>query len=350
MLFGYPISATAGNWLHDCLNEMITQIHADIDAGRTHLVWPNNIPASYKLRISSRTGLRDRIDLYKNGVSALSDTDRRRILLALSRQNEIKKLLSRSRNCETLEALPESIRGAISSLFEFSFDLLTDLKIRDPHYKIIYDAIEDRVCPFCGYETFDSPEGPREALDHYLLKDKYPFAAANLNNLVPMGNKCNSRYKLVQDILYKDSGARRRAFFPYNLIKVNITLQASKPFGGEADKPKWKVGFKRDTEEVKTWNDVFKIKERYIRDILNPEYEGLLRGFSSWCKSTGSAIRTKKQVINAIGRYVRFLEDEGISNKAFLKAAVFRMLEKHCKKGNVRLIKIMTDLAKSSIS
>ena len=43
MLFGYPIAATAENWLHECLVEMVQTIHANHanhDGRQVALAWP----------------------------------------------------------------------------------------------------------------------------------------------------------------------------------------------------------------------------------------------------------------------------------------------------------------------
>src|SRR5262249_39806605 len=155
-------------------------------------------------------------------------------------------------------------------LFSFAFTLLSDFGVRDTMYEHIYDAIPEKVCPFCGCETFDSPRGPREALDHYLAKSIYPCAAANLQNLVPMGTKCNSRYKLSKDIIRTAAG-RRRAFFPYGTDVATISLLDSIPFAGASgDAPEWRVTFSPAVQEVETWNQVFGIETRFSRDELGP--------------------------------------------------------------------------------
>ena len=92
------------------------------------------------------------------------------------------------------------------------------------------------MCPFCGCEYFDAPGAPREDLDHYLPKSLYPFAAANLRNLVPMGMKCNERYKLAQDILRDAAGVRRRSFDPYAERQIKVILDNSVPLAARTAK------------------------------------------------------------------------------------------------------------------
>jgi len=350
MLFGYPLAATAENWLHDCLSEILQVIHTCIDAGTPLPVWPDMIPELYRNRLHRRTGLRDRLSVYQIAVAKLAPVERSRILQAFNDQNKIALLLSCQCECEAITDLPPAIHASVKALFEFAFSLLTDLEIRDKHYKAIYDATSYHICPFCGCEYFDAPGAPREALDHYLPEHKYSFAAANLRNLVPMGNKCNSRYKLAQDILRKDDGTRRKSFDPYDQGTVTISLDNSQPFAGTIGRtgeplPKWEIDFSSNTEEVTTWDDVFHVRERYERDVLNEAFNNWLNGFRSWCRDPRKNIPNSDQEwVDEIEAYAIYHESLGFEDRAFLKAAVFRMLHIHCKNGDERLIKFIKEV------
>ncbi len=200
------------------------------------------------------------------------------------------------------------------------------------------------MCPFCGDENFSSlgSQGSRrEALDHYLLKDSYPFAAANLRNLVPMGYKCNSQYKNTTDILYRSDRRRRRAFDPYNHGTIIVSLDNSQPFAGTRGEmreplPQWEIDFGSDSEEVDTWNDIFHIRDRYT-NVLNDEFKSWLVTFCKKCKRKNNA-NSDQELMDALKCYAEDLELDGFAERAFLKAAVFRMLHLHCQKGNQRLI------------
>jgi hypothetical protein len=281
VLYGYPIEATAENWLHDCLCEIIQTIHTNLQASHSIPDWPDIIPEKYRSKLRRRTGLQDRLEIYRTSVESLAPLERDRVTQALIDQNEIACLLSCTHHCENINDLPQSIHKPVKDLFSFSFDLLTDLEIRDNHYRKIYEAIQ-HICPFCGCEYFDAPiphrkvdssSERREALDHYLAESKYSFAAANLRNLVPMGHKCNSSYKLAQDILYNDDGSRRKSFDPYNHTGVKISLDNSQPFAGaNGTVPQWQIEFEPATEEITTWDTVFKIRERFKNNVLDPDF------------------------------------------------------------------------------
>jgi hypothetical protein len=351
VLFGYPVAATAENWLHECLREMLHSIHASLEAGQVPQAWPHIIPTAYRTELRRRPGLRDRLTAYQNVCMDLSPAERTRLLLAFNSQNNIAQLLSCASDCEAIGDLPQPIRQPASDLFEFAFNLLSDLGIRDRQYTIIYDAAPHHVCPFCGCEFFDAPGAPHEALDHYLAESKYPFAGANLRNLVPMGDKCNSRYKLAQDILWRDDGVRRRSFDPYNHAGVKISLNNSEPFAGaDGQLPDWQIEFDPATEECNTWDQVFAVRERYKRDVLDPSFKGWLGSFGSWFRrSAGIVPATDQDLAQTIRRYVDNLEDMGLSGRDFLRVPVFQMLRKYCDDGDQRLLALIRDLVTGAI-
>lgn len=346
MLFGYPLAATQNNWLHECVLEAIETVHELVDAKERYPAWPKILPIAYQAALNSRTGLRDRIKAYNIALRQLSSkSERDAVLAAVTDQNRIADLLSNASSCAALDALPVAIHEAVTSLFDFSFALLTDFKIRDEHYKAIYDSAIEHVCPFCGTEYFDAPGAPREALDHYLAKSRYPFAAVNLRNLVPMGHKCNSNYKLAVDLLYDSGGVRRVAFDPYNHTKIGVVLDDSDPFDGSTPNiPKWTIKFEPDAPAVSTWDAVFSIRVRYQRDHLDEGYSAWLREFRNWARSAERHGDTDAGLLDALTRFEQYCADNGMRDKAFLKAAVFRMLRLHCEQEHDRLKQFLRDL------
>ena len=296
MLYCYPVAATADNWFHNCLCEILRTIHADLKAGETPPEWPDIIPGEYRERLRSRTGLRDRLMKYVVALNNLTSIEQDRVLCALENENRIPELLTCRCDCDSLYDLPKLIREPAKDLFKFSYELLTELGIRDTHFNAIYHAAPYPICPFCGCEYFDAPGAPRHDLDHYIAKEYYPFAAANLRNLVPMGDRCNSSYKHRQDMLKRGDGTRRRAFDPYGIETVEISLDNSEPFAGADGRlPRWEIEFNRDNEEAGTWDEVFHIRERYKRDVLDRSFNNWLRGFTSWCRSLRKYLRRIKK-------------------------------------------------------
>jgi hypothetical protein len=345
MLFGYPISATEENWLHECLYEILQLIHTCVETGKPLPKWPELIPEAHRDILQGRPALRNKLNAYEKALAKLGIKKRKQVLQALNDQNEIAFLLCCQHNCEAINDLPKTIRKPVMDLFAYAFDILTGLGVRDSQYKAIYEVMRHRVCPFCGCEPFKALGSRREALDHYLLESKYPFAASNLRNLVPMCHTCNSGYKLSQDMLYRNDGTRRKSFDPYNCTGTRLSLEQSQPFAGTVTPigqlPRWQIEFEPNTEEVLTWNQVFHIRERYQNDVLDAEFKTWLRDFNSWCKSAKFLPTSNQELLDAINRYATLYELMGISERAFLKAAVFRMLHTHCEQGNQQLISFL---------
>lgn len=352
MLFGYLIDPSSENWLHECLYDILNSIHDSLKTGKILPDWPKIIPETYRKKLQKRTGLKERLSNYQTNLRQLSITEQDFILEALNEQNNISQLLSCQQvDCKTIDDLPLVIREPIKSIFEFAFDLLGELEIRDRHYHKIYKQITHHVCPFCGYEKFSSPEigSKREELDHYLLKKSYPFAGANLYNLIPMGHKCNSQYKHEKNILYKKDGTRRKAFDPYNHTQeIQLSLNKSEPFEGNSLEdgkeplPKWKIEFIPHSDEIDTWDDVFDIRGRYIRDQLNAEFSSWLEIFGKKCQLRNIS-GSNQDLLDEINLYAQGLESEGFANEAFLKAAVFRMIYFHCQNGDQKLMQLIRD-------
>ena len=346
MLFGYPLAATHNNWLHDCLCEAVRTVHSMVDAGKPYPAWPQILPTAYQAKLRRRTGLRDRLEAYDAAIRQLGKADQDLVLKALEDENRVSDLLTGASDCTAIDGLPKVVREPVEALFGFAFSLLTDLDVRDEHYRAIYGAALEHMCPFCGTEYFDAPGAPREDLDHYLLKSRYPFAAANLRNLVPMGHRCNSSYKLVSDLLRRADGSRRVAFDPYNHpTRLSVVLDKSEPFGGATENtPRWEIRFTPHSDAVQTWDEVFSVRERYRRDHLDALFPSWLRVFGKWVRQAGLHADTDDALVAALRKYEEFWAENGMQDRAFLKAAVFRMLRRHCELGHSRLIEQLRNL------
>jgi hypothetical protein len=351
MFFGYPIAATADNWLHECLVAIVTALHARLDAGLHPAAWPAIIPAAHRPRLRSRTGLRDRLTAYTGAVQGLTPAQRAQVLTCLTQQNAIADLVSEASDCECVTELPEAIREPANDLFVFAFKLLAELEVRDAQYAIIYNTIGSKVCPFCAMEYFDAPGAPREDLDHYLAVSRYPFAAANLRNLTPMGMKCNERHKGDGDILRDEAGIRRQSFDPYVDREIRISLINSVPFGqADGQTPQWQIEFVPDSPECITWNSVFDVRTRITRDALNPSFKSWLGAFAAWfVKRKGLGNTSDERIITALREYAEDVALLGLTAREFLRIPVFQMIEHHCSNGDNRLIELIRDVVTKAV-
>jgi hypothetical protein len=363
MFFAYPETATNENWVHECLIAMVKDVHVQLEANASPTKWPNCFPANHRKALKLRRSLKTLRDNYAAALVQLdSPFTRLRVLRCMSEQNEIHSLLSGASTCERLQDLPTVIRPPIEGIFEFGFDLIKELGIRDRHYCCIYDKMPFRDCPFCGTEPFDAPVGtqPRlkpkvikvsEDLDHYLPRSHYPFAAANLRNLAPAGRKCNG-VKSAQDPIRTANNTTCIAFDPYSHEPVDMSLIESAPFGAsDGESPAWLIKFVPEVPECATWDRVYNIRERWITNDLTPQFNGWLNGFAMWAATRLPKDQIERALlIDGLGH---FIEDEKISQRTGrerFRVKVMEMLHHHCRNGNERLLDFLKDLVEMAIS
>lgn len=358
MLTCYPIEAANENWLHDSIVEIINVVHIKLDAHQAlpncQAEWealvPNTLSAENRDNLIKARGVRDRIFTYKDSVSNLNQADRKMVFSALEGQNQIADLVSGIRNIDDIDIVYPNVKTAAHNLFVFCYGKLSDFEVRDRQYQIIFDYLETKICPFCGIERVMNPEETAQDQDHYLAKSIYPFAAVNMRNLVPMCRCCNRDYKKNIDMLRTTDGQRRIAFDPYACVPPTISLlnsiideTISPPI------PNWHITFMPNTEQVATWDDVFSIRARYKRDILDKHFSIWLRGLASKCEKDRKrnliqANFTTDDVRNVLVNYKEDKSDLPNTGMAgFLEPLVFDFLLSQFDQGNERIIQLIKD-------
>ncbi len=331
MLFTYDVRANADNWIHTSIISLIRTALVEIDANRNYNAWPEMLPAGSRTRLETRTSLRDRTLTFLEAYKSLDVHQRQLVKTAMDDQNDLQALFQNTKRCLTLAELPQPIQGPVLDLFTAAFNLLTPLKLRDQQYKKIYKKMVDMVCPFCGCEPLDPPGLKRNDLDHYLAKTIYPFAAVNLNNLAPMGDRCNKSYKKSQDMLTTSGGLPRKCADPFRGPTATVSLSRSTPFKRKKGiLPSWRIDLEIDDEEVRTWESVFSIRRRWSKAVLDQEYLGWLREFGRWSKGSWIPANLKSSIPELLDLYIDSSIPEKFSDRSFLKRAVFAMLRSKC--------------------
>lgn len=332
MLSVYPIAATAENWVHEALAEKVRRAVAALDEGRPTPLWADDVPAD----LQNREALSARYEEFCVAAGRLGPRQRAKIVGALEAQNNIPAVFDGVTPCPRLETLPARVRTSIKDLFAAGFDTLKALKVRDRQFATIFTSPNGKYCPFCGIEPFEAPGLAREDLDHYLPKHLYPLAGANLRNLAPMGSKCNSAYKLSQDVICDGTGQRRRCFDPYGDQHAQVSLVGSRPFEGNVvdpfPLPAWQIDLLGEPDKVATWDQVFRIRLRYEGKV-NAHFRDWVEQFAVWCDREVGDIVTRGQVVDALDRYMLavLLRDHG--EAAHLKRGTFEMLRLRCQEG-----------------
>jgi len=336
VLFSYSPIGYQDNWLHDTIMQMLASDFMRIDLGKKPSGWPTCIPAARRDDLKSRRSLRDSRVVLLKAYLVLDPAERTLVTDAITQQNAIPQLFGANTPCMSLTDLPEISREPIKKFFECAFGLLTGLGLRDDNYKLVYDALDYKICAFCGVEILDAPEQKRESLDHYLPIAIYPFAGVDFRNLSPMGTKCNSRYKLKQDIIIEPAtGNRRLCNDPYNSPALTLSLVDSEPFFGNRVKlsncPKWVVNWQGgDPAKLKTWEDVFAISSRYVASSLDPNFRDWIDHFCQWAKRRAGSADTRLALRESLLEFAEVVVPEGLSDSSFLKRATIQMLAHRC--------------------
>ncbi len=336
MLFSYSPGGFEENWLHETLMSVLTEDMEAMDRGDARAPWPGCLPDAWRETLDGRRGLRDRRSAFLDAYAGLAEAERQAVHEAMTRQNAFPDVFVDDLPCASADDLAPAVREPLRKLFEFLFDLLTETGSRDRNYTRLYDALEHKVCAFCGVELLDAPGQKREALDHYLPIALYPFAGANCRNLVPMGSKCNSRYKGRQDVLkVAGTSQRRECCDPYASPTLEISLDESRPFEGDVVKyvacPAWVISWEGgNATRLGTWETVFNISERYRESSLNPHFRDWLDHFSSWAARGFDTPYDREALRSLLTEFSEVVVPEGLSDSAFLKRATFRMLARRC--------------------
>ncbi len=255
--------------LHSDLKDIVLELHYNDTIHKDHLYGP----------------IREIYDLFLK----INKSRREALKRWYVNNNSIEDLCCHTNNCKPLhykklKQLNAELALKIEKFFKSLFTEVIHLKAVqsrigkiDEHYKAFMIENDEGKCPFCGISDIKGRyHTKREAYDHYLPKNIYPFNSINFKNIAPMCHECNSSYKTVKDPLHNTTNARRKAFYPYKAgiqppeLKINLKnkdINSLKPEDIELD-----ISSEVHKEEVLTWLDIFGIEERYKAMCLAKNY------------------------------------------------------------------------------
>lgn len=190
-------------------------------------------------------------------------------------------------------------------------------KLKNYHDLIVDD---DGTCPFCGNSSMETKySNPRNAFDHYLAKQTYPFVSINFKNLVPTCYTCNSLYKRTKDVLFY-RGKRYKAFYPFAKDNYNININI---------KFKHDIIYKKDLstddivltctcvghqEETDNWMRIYDIQNRYKAKCCE---KGVKASLTTIVESISTSKYSKDEIL--------YLYEKNImSDMNFLKVPFFK--------------------------
>lgn len=187
------------------------------------------------------------------------------------------------------------INEDLSKQIRIFFDKLYDEAVKKAAFYNTYGKIDDyykdlvgksRTCRCCGInKVLIKFHSKRSALDHYLPRNHFPFTSINTNNLLPICDTCNSKYKLGENTIFEIvkrnnriiSKTRKRAFFPFSKIvpfpRIDVEISINKAFSEDMEPVDINVnlvcaGYE---EHINSWNRLFGIKENYLAECCSEE-------------------------------------------------------------------------------
>ncbi len=246
------------------------------------------------------------VDTFQKSFLELNNQKRNEFLKIFEETNEVSTLFISPSNAVRRAEYPgrtgTTIHALLKELFENTFNN-EPFNIRD-HYKVYYGAHQNAWCPFCGMEKYTRPEVRKADYDHLLSKTDFPVAAVNLKNLVPMGDHCNRDFKKAIDLFISEDGTVQKVAYPFtSTISPVISLKGSKTSFSSESKRSWKLTITPRTQEVKSWNRLFSIESRFLKEYLEKrkdtqqvsEFESEIWSFISVCKSRRELVEGNEQ-------------------------------------------------------
>ena len=339
MLFTFPPEALNCNWVNQTVTEVLSAGMNAIDIGQAPPAWPGILPADKRDLLRRRRGLRPKLVAFWDGYSDLSAEDRTCLRDAIVSQTNLPIVyLDVAQQCPCLDDIPAVMRVPVQTLSEYLFGQLGKIKLDGKALRDIqFETCQNhgvRICPFCGLDYFQPVGTKRNALDHLMPISKYPFVSADFKNLPPTCHSCNSLYKLDQDILFDEAGARRPCSDPYAGPVYRLSLNGS-AFGEGSEVqgfilPRWQIHFDGpNAQQAETWDAVYEIKSR-LASTLDADFLSWVRHFALWFVKEIGTGKTPEEVAESLPRYIENVIQEKFEDRAFLKAEAFRFLDRSC--------------------
>ncbi len=180
------------------------------------------------------------------------------------------------------------------------------------HYNHFMSA-NKKLCPTCGLNTLEADSSNhRDDYDHYLPKEKYPFNAVNLKNLMPICSDCNKKWKKNNNPVQDNNGVATEAFYYYGSVNpdVEIKIQIN-----DMDNCDINIILTSPTmqNKVDTWDRIYSISRRYKEHVICHEQVG-----KGWIREA-KAYLDRDSAYN-INNYINDAKNNRLENKNFIKA------------------------------
>ncbi|MBO9703652.1 MAG: hypothetical protein J7604_25835 [Sporocytophaga sp.] len=279
---------------------------------------------------NARDWVKNSVDEIYELSKSLTEDERAAIREAFILNNGIENLCEAISQPVSLDDLPNVVKEKMKDfLVKCYSDLITAKEKLDYYNNLIYNNNNLKFCPCCGLVPIESGESRyREDNDHFLPKEKYPFASVNFSNLTPLCSKCNKKCKSTKNPCENN----RRSFYAFkplpNEFEIGLTIKSSNTTNyGDLKQEEVELEFNNDAEKVDTWNWLFDIKNRYneeVRQFSKTELRTIANRFKrNTARKEGA---TYEQILNdAIEDYhIDRYDDRKFLKLAFLKEILLK--------------------------
>lgn len=346
MLFTYQYAESAFANLHQSITHLVKEVWCKAEGDFDEA---NLDPLLYQLLVAIDSDDRIRSDPLGGPIRSiyrlclqLTEEERLRLSQWFEDNNEIEALCNNANapiphTYSDIEAIREDLATELKKFFSNLFTDLVKLRVvrsiigadLDDQYNALMEVNTESKCPYCGYNDIKGNNNSRrEAFDHFLPKNKYPFNSVNLKNLAPMCHECNSSYKLqkdpnfLRDPLTKGAAdERRKSFFTYAdqspNISLRVTLQNYEPLNPAPQQIIVEAESENKDEEVATWVELFGIEERY-KAKLCAKNDGI-----AWLQTLVEEANYLDQE-QALTKLIRVAEARPFQDANFLKVPFLR--------------------------
>ena len=231
----------------------------------------------------TRVKLKNPIEEIYNLCLAFSTDQKDYIRDAFERNNNIEAICNNTITPIFYDELERNTSPDFASKVKSFFNsLYEDIFGQKPYFiNQHYDAFmqeNKRLCPTCGLNTLEADaSNHRDDYDHYLPKEKYPFNAVNLKNLMPICSDCNKKWKKTNNPVMNTLGVAS-AYYYYSSTVPDVDI---KIIVNNLDICDLNIVLLSATmqEKVDSWNRVYSIGRRYKEHVIchNEVGKGWLR-------------------------------------------------------------------------
>jgi len=325
MLFKYNYVHDDAEKLQELVRHIVIDVWAEanidveysIDLISNEYFLPNGDVENFRSKVSRTPNLKNPIKEIYEICQVFNDDKKDYICQTFNINNNIEVICNNTITPRFYNDLEDHVSEEFSTKVKEFFNKLFESIFKQApfnlngHYTQFMGA-NKKLCPTCGLNTLEpDSSNHRDDYDHYLPKEKYPFNAVNLRNLMPICSDCNKKWKKKANPVENSLGTCR-AFYYYGTTDPDVAIRI---IINDLDNCDIEVQLMSATmqEEVDSWNRVYSIERRYKEHVVCHEEVG-----KGWFREA-KANFDRDPAYN-IDSAIDFANMNRLENKNFIKA------------------------------